>query len=103
MVGTIVHDTLLLWLSVEQVEAALIDEQWHVALTQVLVGCLQCLQRPAADAHVECFSAAHDVDEGLERFLERCLRVVAVAVEQVHIVEVHALQALVEAGHEVFP
>ena len=103
MVGTIVHDTLLLWFAIEKVEAALIDEQWHVALTQVLVGCLQCLQRPAANAHVECFSAAHDVDESLERFLERCLRVVAVTVEQVHIVEVHALQALVEAGHEVFP
>ena len=88
-------------LAVDEVEAALIDEQGHVVLAQRAVGDLQGLERPARDADVERLACSDDVDQRLQRLLERRRGVVAVAVEEVDVVQVHAPEALVEACHEV--
>ena len=101
VVGAEVEDALLLRLAVEHVEASLIDEQWDVALTQIVVGRARGLEGPSRDADVEGLARADDVDEGLEGLLERRQGVVAVGIEQVDIVEMHAAQALVERGHEI--
>ena len=87
----IVEYALLLRRAVYHVKAALIDKQRHVALAQVTVGEFQCLQRPVADAQIEGLALPHDVDHGLQRLLKRSSGVIAVTVEQVHIVQPHAL------------
>ena len=55
---------------------------------------------PARDADVEGLAGAYDVDEGLQGLVERRGGVVAVRVEEVDVVQLHAAEALVEAGHE---
>ena len=44
---------------------------------------------------------AYDIDEGLQGLFERSVGIVAVAVEEIDIVEVHAAQTLVERRDEV--
>ena len=88
--------------AVEKVDASLIDEQRHVVVTQVFVGNLQCLQWPTADADIKGLTLTDNFYESLQRLLEWSVGVVSVAVEQVYIVEVHTLEALVDARHEVF-
>ena len=97
----VVEGSVFLWRTVEHVESVLEDEQRTVALLQILIGELQCLQWPSADAEIECLALLHDVYHCLEGFLEWGIRVVAMAVEEVHIVQIHALEALVEARHQI--
>ena len=101
VLGAIVEDALLLWRTVEHIEAILVDEQWPVTLLQILVGKLQCLQRPSTNAQIECLTLLHDVNHRLQGLFERCVGVVTMTIEEVHVVEVHALEALVEACHEI--
>ena len=96
-----VGDARLLRCAGEHVQASLIDEQGHVVVLQVLVAVLQGFEGPVGDADVEGLALAHDVDEGLQRLFEGCVGVVAVAVEEVDIVDLHAAEALVERCHEV--
>ena len=42
-----------------------------------------------------------NVDQCLQGFFDGCLRVRAVRVEDVHVVQVHAAQALIQAAHQV--
>ena len=69
-------------------------------LTQILVGYLQRLKRPTADAYIQRLALTHNVYQSLEGLFERSVGVVAMAVEEVDIVEVHSLQTLVETRHE---
>ena len=54
------------------------------------------------DADIERLALAHGGVERAHRLLERRLRIDAVRIEDVDIVEPHALQALVEAGEQIF-
>ena len=98
---TILQHTVVDGFAVEHVQASLIDEQRHVVLTQILIGKLQSLQRPARNSHVEGFPCTHDVDQCLQRLVERCLRVVAMTIEEVYVVDVQASERLVERCHEI--
>ena len=98
-----VEDALVLRRTVEEIESALIDEEGYVALKQIVVGKLQGRERPAGYADIESLALTDYIDKGLQRLLERCLGVVAMAIEEVDIVEVHATQRLVEACHEILP
>ena len=71
-------------------------------LLQIACAEAQRLQRPVRDARIECLPLPHDVHHRLQCLFQGCQRVVAVTVEQVHIVRPHPFQALVDAGHEIF-
>ena len=79
----VVEGSVLLRRTVEHVESVLEDEQRTVALLQILICELQCLQWPSADAEIECLALFHDVYHCLEGFLQRRIRVVAMTVEEV--------------------
>ena len=85
----------------EEVAFALVAEAGDVALLQIVVGKHCGIYGVARDADVESLAGADYVNEGLQRLLEGRLGVVAVAVEEVHVVYVHAAEALVERGEEV--
>src|SRR5260370_13081906 len=61
------------------------------------------VRRIIRDADIECFAAAHNVVERSHRLLKWCLRVGTVRIKDVHIVEAHPDQALVETGDQIFP
>ena len=86
---------------VEHVESVLENEQRTVALLQILVSKLQGFQWPAADAEIKSLALLHDVYHGLKGFFERCVRIVAVAVEEVNILEIHSLETLIQTGHQI--
>lgn len=56
-----------------------------------------------AHADIECAAGTDEEVEGGNGFLDRRLRVGAVVVENVHIIQPHALQRGIAAGHKVFP
>ena len=85
--------------AVNQVVAALLNEARYIVGSQIVVCHLGGFFRPTGDAYVECFSLAYDVDQCLESFFQRCFRVVTMAIEQVHILKVHSLQALIQTSH----
>ena len=97
----LMQDALFLGCTVEQVVASLVDEAGYIVFRQVSVAEGGGFGWPSGDAHIECLSLAHDIDESLQGFFQRCFGVEAVDVEQVHVVQVHSSEALVEAGHEV--
>ena len=88
--------------AVEQVVAILEKQAGYVALGQVAESETCRGQRVARQPDIERLACADDVDQSLEGLFERGLGIVAVRVEDVHIIELHAPQALVEACHEVF-
>ncbi len=59
------------------------------------------LRRVLRDPDIEGAAAAHGKIERPHRLFERSLRVRAVVVENVHVIQPHALEALVEAGDQV--
>ena len=59
------------------------------------------LRRIVGNAGVECLSAPHDLVERAHRLFEGRIRVGTVRVEDVHVLQPHALQALVDARDHV--
>ena len=53
------------------------------------------------DARIERLAAAHRLIERAHGFLDRRLRVGPVRVEDVHVLQAHAFQALVQAGQQI--
>ncbi len=95
------EDTVVHGFSVEHVEPSLIDEQRHIAVTEIGDRLLQGLQRPVGDTYIERFSRPHDIHERLQRLLDRRVGVKTVGIEQIDIVNLHAPQRLVERRDEV--
>ena len=87
--------------AVEQVVARLVDEQRRAQRAQNAHGLARLLRAVVGNADVERLAAAHDLVKRAHRLLHRRVRVGPVVVEDVHVVKVHAAQALIEAGDEV--
>ena len=87
--------------TVEHVVARLVNETGRAQLAQNGGGLPRLLRAVGRDTGVDRLAAAHDVVQRAQRLLHRCVGVRAVAVEDVHIVQPHALEALVEAGDQV--
>ena len=88
---------------VQQVVPALVDQAGNVPFFQVPVGESRGLRRVIGDPHIKGLAGPDDVHEGLHRLLQRSLGIEPVRVEQVHVFEVHPLQALVQARRQVLP
>ena len=99
---TVVQDAFVYRFAVDFVQTALIYEQWHVALLEVLCGFAERFERPVGYSDVEGFALAHHVDQCLKGLFDRGVGVEAVRVEQVYVVEAHPFQALVETGNKIF-
>ena len=79
------------------------DEQWGAQLVED-GDCLGgALVRIGRDADVEGLSGGDGGVKSTEGFLEGCLGVEVVVVEDVDVVDVKPPQALVEAGEEILP
>jgi hypothetical protein len=52
IIGTILHNTILLRCAVEHIKASLIYKQGDITLTEIAVGKLYSLERPARDTHI---------------------------------------------------
>ena len=79
----------------------LVDQQRGAQVAQDAHGLLGALGRVGRDAGVERLALPHRGVQRTQGLLERRVRVEAVRVEDVHVVEAHPRQALVEAGEEV--
>ena len=101
LLAAVVEDAFVAGRLIDEVEPPLVDEQRCVVGAEVTDRGLEGREGPATDADVERLALTHDVHEGLQRLLEGRERVVAVAVEEVDVVEVHAPQALLQARHEI--
>ena len=86
---------------VEHVVARLVDEHRRAHFAQRFDGDPRLLGAVIGDADVERLAAAHDLIQRAHRLLDRRFRIRTVMIEDVDVVEVHALQALVEAGDQV--
>ena len=72
----------------------------HVARFQITVSLFGLVGRVSGKPHVKRLALAHDVHQSLHRFFQRCLRVVTMGIEHVHVIQAHTYKALVETGHE---
>ena len=59
-------------------------------------------ERIVREADVQRFTLADKMIERAHRFRQRCLRVRAVMIKNIDILQPHAPQALVQTGHQVF-
>ena len=89
-------------LPVQDVVPALVDQARNIPVFQVLIGKGRGLRRVVGDARVQRLAGPDDIHEGLHRLLQRGLGVEPMGVEEVHVIEVHPFQALVQARHQVF-
>ena len=87
--------------AVEHRVRRLVDEQRRPELAQDRGRLARLLRRVRRDAGVERLALPHRGVERAHRLLERRVRVEAVRVEDVDVVEPHALEALVEAREQV--
>ena len=87
--------------AVEQRVGRLVDEERRPEVAQDGRRLARLLRRVGGDAGVERLPLAHGRVERAHRLLERRLRVEAMGVEDVDVVEPHSPQALVEAREQV--
>ena len=87
--------------AVEQRVRGLVDEQRRAQLAQDPLGLLGARGRVGRHPDVERLARAHGGVQRAHRLLQRRLGVGAVRVEDVDVVQPHALEALVEAGEQV--
>ena len=79
----------------------LMEQTWSVMFLQVSVCKGSGFVRVIRNADVKSLAATYDVNKSLHGFLERSVRIEAVRIEDVHIVGIHALETLVEAGNQI--
>ena len=89
-------DALALDVARENVVFALMQQAMHVMLFEIGVALGRDIVRIVGDGGVEGLAALHNVIKGTHCFLDRGAVVRAVVVEEVHIIEVHPLQRLVD-------
>ena len=53
-------------------------------------------------SYIKCLSLTNDIDQCLQGLFQWRFRVVAMAVEDVHIIQMHALETLVKTCHQIF-
>ena len=94
-------EQVLLDPAVEQRVRRLVDQQRRAQLAQDPRRLFGARTRVGRDAGVQRLALPHRGVERAERFLERRVRIEPVRVEDVDVVEPHALQALVEAREQV--
>ena len=88
--------------AVEEIEDGLMDEEMDALGAENFSGAAGGVSIVAGDTDVEGFAGLHSGDEGAHGFFERRFAIGTVTVKNVHVIESQALQALVEAGEEVF-
>ena len=81
--------------------AVLVDDEWHMQLVQNGRGLFQRGAVIVGQARIQRLAAAHSLRQCAHRLLQRGVGVHAVVVEDVHIVQSHAAQALVQTGQQV--
>ena len=81
--------------------AVLVDDERHLQLVQNRGGLLQRRAVIVGQAHIQRLAAAHGLRQRAHRLLQRGVGVHAVMVENVHIVQPHAAQALIQAGQQI--
>ena len=77
------------------------DEQWRSEIAEDRSRLVRLLRRVRRDPGVQSLAGSNGGVERAHRLLERSLRVEAVRVEDVDVVELHPREALVEAREEV--
>ena len=87
--------------AVEDRVARLVDERRRAEVAQDFRRLMGALRRIGRDADVERLAGAHRRVERAHGFLERRVGIEAVRIEDVDVVEPHALEALVEAREQV--
>ena len=87
--------------AVENRIAVLVDDERHVQLVQNGRCLFQCRAVVVGQAHIQRFAAAHGLCQRTHCLFQRGVGVHAVVVENIHIVQPHAAQALVKAGQQV--
>ena len=89
--------------AVEEVVPVLEQQTRHVAFDQIAESEPGGIERIARNADIERLARTDGIDERPERLLERRLRIETVGIEEVHIVELHPPETLVEARRQVLP
>ena len=87
--------------AVEDVVTVLVDDERHMQLVEDGGGLLQRRPVVVRQSHVQRLAAGHDLGERPHRLLKRRLRIHAVMVEDVHIVQSKPLQALVQRSDQI--
>ena len=88
--------------AVQQAVRRLVDQRRHAHVFQN-GRCFACFgRRIAADADVQGLALLHGAGQGSTSLFQRGVGVEAVRVKNVHIVQAHAFQALVQTGQQVF-
>src|SRR5271166_6446553 len=78
------------------------DKAWGAKATERMRGSLGLRSVIAGNARVESLAGAHSVLKRGHGFFNGGLRVGTVGVENVHVVKLHALEALVQASKKIF-
>ena len=53
------------------------------------------------NSHIQCLTGSDNAIQCTNGLLQRCIWIRSVMVEDIHIIQSHALQALIQAGHEI--
>ena len=99
--GGSLFQAVFLHRAVQDGVAILVDDKRHMQLIQNGCGLFQRWAVIIGQACIQCLAAAHSLGQCAHRLLQRSLGVHAVVVENVHVVQPHAAQALIQAGQQV--
>ena len=88
--------------AVHQAVRRLVDQRLHAHAFEDGMRLARFASRIAAYAHVQRLALLHRTGQRAHGFFQRGVRVKAVAVKNIDVVQAHALQALVQAGEHVF-
>ena len=87
--------------AIEHVVGRLVDQAGRAHSPQQPGGFARLLRAVVGDAGIEGFALAHRLGQRAHRLLQRSLGIEAMRIKDVHVVQAHAAQALLEAGQQV--
>ena len=97
----VIFQTILLNISYKHGIFSLVDNKRCAQFLEQFCRCNGLFFIVIGNSHIQCLTGSDNAIQCTNGLLQRCIWIRSVMVEDIHIIQSHALQALIQAGHEI--
>ena len=99
--SSVIFQTILLNISYKHGIFSLVDNKRCAQFLEQFCRCNGLFFIVIGNSHIQCLTGFHNAVQCTNGLLQRCIWIRSVMVEDIHIIQSHTLQALIQAGHQV--
>ena len=97
----VIFQTILLNISYKHGIFSLVDNERSAQLLEQFCRCNGLFFIVIGNSHIQCLTGSDNAVQCTNGLLQRCIWIRSVMVEDIHIIQSHTLQALIQAGYEI--